>query len=107
MSYYQIYSKYKNLPLERLFYDIRLSDVARAINSDAQSENQLLALLSPSAEDLLEDMAQAAHRLTVMNFGKAIQLYTPMYLSSYCDNTCAYCGFNAANPLPRKKLSLG
>ena len=106
MSYYQLYSKYKGLPLEKLLSDIRTSDVTRAINSGAQSENQLLALLSPSAEDYLEDMAQQAHRLTVMNFGKAIQLYTPMYLSNYCDNQCAYCGFNAANPLPRKKLSL-
>ena len=106
MSYYQVYSKYKGLPLEKLFSDIRPSDVAQAINSDEQSENQLLALLSPSAEDYLEDMAQQAHRLTVMNFGKTIQLYTPMYLSNYCDNQCAYCGFNAANPLTRKKLSL-
>ncbi len=106
MSYYQLYSKYKSLPPEKLFSDIQPCDAARAINSNAQSEKQLLALLSPSAEDYLEDMAQQAHRLTVMNFGKAIQLYTPMYLSSYCDNTCAYCGFNAANPLPRKKLSL-
>lgn len=106
MSYYQIYSKYKNLPLERLFDDIQPSDIPQAINSNAQSEKQLLALLSPAAQDYLEDMAQTAHRLTVSNFGKTIQLYTPMYLSSYCDNTCAYCGFNAANPLSRKKLSL-
>lgn len=106
MSYYQIYSKYKNLPLERFFDDIRPSDVTQAINSDEQSENQLLALLSPEAENYLEEMAQEANRLTVMNFGKTIQLYTPMYLSNYCDNQCAYCGFNAANPLARKKLSL-
>lgn len=106
MSYYQIYSKYKNLSLERLFDDIQPSDVTRAINSNEQSENQLLALLSPEAEDFLEDMAQASHRLTAMNFGKTIQLYTPMYLSNYCDNNCAYCGFNTENPLGRKKLSL-
>ena len=106
MSYYQIYSKYKNLPLERLFDDIQPADVNLAVNSAEQSEKQLLALLSPEAEDFLEDMAQAAHHLTIRNFGKTIQLYTPMYLSDYCDNNCAYCGFSINNPMPRKRLSL-
>ncbi len=106
MSYYQAYSKYKNLSPKRLFPDIRPSEVRQALNTQGQPEKQLLALLSPAAEGYLEDMAQAAHRLTVMNFGKAIQLYTPMYLSDYCDNNCAYCGFNINNPMPRKRLSL-
>lgn len=106
MSYYDSYLKYKNLPFEKLFHNILPSDIEKALEAERQDEGQLLALLSPSAEDYLEDMAQKAHSLTLRHFGKAIQLYTPMYLSNYCENQCAYCGFNSKNDVPRKKLNL-
>ena len=63
-------------------------------------------LLSPDAESNLENMAQKAHELTLQNFGKTIQLYTPMYLSNYCDNQCVYCGFNIKNKVERRKMNL-
>ncbi len=71
-----------------------------------QEQKQLLELISPQAENYLEEMAQEARRLTLGNFGKVIQLYTPLYLSNYCENQCAYCGFNSKNEVPRKKLTL-
>ncbi len=63
-------------------------------------------LLSPAAEEHLEEMAQEAHDITLRHFGRTMQLYTPMYLSNYCDNSCVYCGFNSNNAIKRKKLSL-
>jgi 2-iminoacetate synthase len=81
-------------------------DIQKSIEGHHENEKQLLTLLSPAAENHLEEMAQEAQRLTLRNFGKTIQLYTPMYLSNYCENQCAYCGFNLKNKLPRKKLSL-
>ncbi|MDO8603737.1 MAG: 2-iminoacetate synthase ThiH [Candidatus Omnitrophota bacterium] len=106
MSFYEIYAKYKNLPFEDIFYNVSPRDVDAAINSERRDESQFLALLSPAAENYLEDMAQEAHSLTLRHFGKTIQLYTPMYLSNYCENECAYCGFNSRNDIARKKLSL-
>ena len=106
MSYYDIYLKYKGLTFEKLFNNILSQDVETAIEDERQSESQLLALLSPIAENYLEDMAQKAHNLTLRHFGKTIQLYTPMYLSNYCENECVYCGFNSKNTFARKKLSL-
>ena len=35
-----------------------------------------------------------------------LQLYTPMYLSNFCENECDYCGFNARNKMPRQTLTL-
>jgi len=61
-------------------------------------------LLSPAADDRLEDMARRANALTVQYFGKVIQLYTPLYLSNYCINGCIYCNFNATRDMPRIKL---
>ncbi|MDP2911247.1 MAG: 2-iminoacetate synthase ThiH, partial [Candidatus Omnitrophota bacterium] len=106
MSYYDVYLKYKNLPLEKLFYNISPLNVETAIEAERQNEFQFLALLSPIAENYLEYMAQKAHNLTLRHFGRTIQLYTPMYLSNYCENQCAYCGFNSKNDIARKRLTL-
>jgi len=106
MSYYEIYLKYKDLPFEKIFHNVLARDIKAAIETERQSEFQFLALLSPAAENYLEDMAQKAHSLTLRHFGRAIQLYTPMYLSNYCENQCAYCGFNSKNNIARKRLNL-
>lgn len=87
MSFYDIYAKYKEL-------------------SSAPEIEKLSSLLSVEAESNLEEMALKAHNLTLKHFGKTIQLYTPMYLSNYCDNQCIYCGFNIKNEVERKKLTL-
>ncbi|MDO8525839.1 MAG: 2-iminoacetate synthase ThiH [Candidatus Omnitrophota bacterium] len=68
-------------------------------------EKDLMALLSPDAEEHLEDMARQSRELTLRYFGKTIRLYTPIYISNYCENRCAYCGFNAGNKIARKRLS--
>jgi len=106
MSYYDILLKYKNLPFEKIFCELSPYQVERAIHSDTQDPERLWALLSPAAEGLLEPMAQRAHALTLQHFGRTIQLYTPMYLSNYCENQCAYCGFNAGNKMLRRTLTL-
>jgi len=64
----------------------------------------LLELLAPKTDSQLEAMAQKAQKLTLQNFGRTITLYTPLYLSNFCENECLYCGFNAKNEIPRKKL---
>ena len=56
----------------------------------------LAALLSPAAAPFLEDMAQAAHRLTRQHFGRTIGLYAPIYLSNICHSDCTYCGYAPA-----------
>ena len=106
MSYYETLKTYRDLPFEAIISAVNRRDVERAIHSDRQSTDRLLSLLSPAAEQLLESMAQKAHQLTLQHFGKTIQLYTPMYLSNFCENNCAYCGFNNQNALERRKLSL-
>lgn len=65
-----------------------------------------LILLSSEAGNHLEAMAQAAHALTLSNFGKAVNIFTPLYISDVCTNQCRYCGFNAKNPQKRRHLSV-
>ncbi|OWK27402.1 MAG: [FeFe] hydrogenase H-cluster radical SAM maturase HydG [Parcubacteria group bacterium GW2011_GWA2_38_13b] len=37
-------------------------------------------------------------------YGNRTVLFAPLYVSSYCVNRCAYCGFQAQNHQPRMKL---
>ena len=69
-----------------------LSAIESAIYSKSPTIRELALLLSPSAHNFLEPMAQQAKHITQRNFGKTISLYSPLYLSNYCNGGCAYCG---------------
>ncbi len=62
-------------------------------------------LILEVTNDELELMAVKSNRITVANFGRTIQIYTPLYLANHCVNSCVYCGFNALNNIERSKLS--
>ncbi|MHC4541870.1 MAG: 2-iminoacetate synthase ThiH, partial [Planctomycetota bacterium] len=83
-------------------------DVERALAEPAGSYNfqKLVALVSPAAENYLEQMARLAHELTVQRFGRTIRLYAPLYLSNYCTNSCRYCGFSRENKFERTRLTI-
>lgn len=106
MSFRDLLRGHSNYDWDSLFEKRPKGAIDRAINSDNLSIDQFAMLLSTSAEDLLEDMACRSHELTLRHFGRTIQLYTPLYLSNYCDNTCLYCGFNSIHDIERKRLSL-
>ncbi|MGD0571432.1 MAG: 2-iminoacetate synthase ThiH [Sedimentisphaerales bacterium] len=68
--------------------------------------DRLLMLISPAAENFLEQMAQIAHQLTLQRFGRTIRLYAPLYVSNFCVNDCVYCGFNKSHKFPRIRLTV-
>ena len=88
--------------------NIHPGNVEMALSEPAGSYNfeKLLTLISPAAENYLEEMAQLAHQLTVQRFGRTIRLYAPLYLSNYCTNSCRYCGFNKENEFERTRLTI-
>ena len=79
--------------------------VRRILQKEALRPEDFLALLSQAATDLLEELAQRAQSLTLRYFGRAITLFTPLYISDVCTNQCRYCGFNAKNPQKRTHLT--
>ena len=83
-------------------------EVERALTEPpgTYSLQRLAALISPAAEDYLEEMAEAAHQLTIQRFGRTIRLYGPLYVSNYCSNSCRYCGFNSENRSQRTRLTV-
>ena len=81
-------------------------DVKKALNKDVLTFHDYGALLSPSAERLLEEIAKRSKIETRKRFGNSVSLYTPLYISNFCDNHCTYCGFNCQNKIVRGKLSV-
>ena len=88
-------------------YDYNLytaEDVKRALSQDIRTPEDFAALLSPAAEPFLEEMAVLAKEETRRHFGNSVYLFTPIYISNYCENHCVYCGFHCKNQIRRAKL---
>ena len=63
-------------------------DVKKALQADRRGMEDFAALLSPAAEPYLEDMAREAQRETRKHFGNSVYLFTPIYISNFCENHC-------------------
>lgn len=107
MSFYDLYSQNKDFDLKKSSNLVSAASIQAALLQDNLNISQFISLISLEAENHFEAMAQRAQEITRRNFGKTIQLYTPMYLSNYCDNSCLYCGFNLNNDIERRTLTLG
>ena len=80
------------------------SDVRRALSGDPGIEG-FAALLSPTAGNMLEEIAVRAREETRKHFGNSVCMFTPIYTSNYCQNNCVYCGFNIHNKIRRACLT--
>lgn len=105
MSFIKIIEKISRIDFDNAFNQISENDILKTLSERKSEEKDLLALLSPKALEYIERIAQSAHKISLRNFGKTIQLYTPLYLANYCDNSCVYCGFKTDNNLQRKILN--
>ncbi len=85
-------------------YTVR--DVEKALSKEVLSVEDFAAILSPVAEANLEQLAQRAKLETRKHFGNSISIFTPLYISNYCENNCVYCGFNCKNKINRGKLTI-
>jgi 2-iminoacetate synthase len=80
------------------------ADVDRALQHP--SLDALPALLSPAATPRLEELAQAAHAVTLQRFGRAVRLFAPLYVSNACLSSCTYCGFSKNLDVVRRTLTV-
>lgn len=80
-------------------------DVLEALSKEVLSVEDFAALLSPAASGYIEEMARKAQIETRKHFGNSIYMFTPLYISNYCENYCIYCGFNCHNKIHRAKLT--
>ena len=78
--------------------------LSAALASPAPDEALFISLLRADPARHLESMARRAQHLTQQHFGRAIQLYAPLYLSNFCSGGCAYCGFASDRQHARRRL---
>lgn len=105
MTFEQIVDSYNFKDITKMIYSRTTRDVEYALGKEKLDEEDFAALISPAAENYLEEMAQKALRITQQRFGKIIKIYAPMYMSNVCSNSCVYCGFNRHNDIPRVILT--
>ena len=87
------------------YNEYTVSDVKRALQKEYLNIEDFKALLSKAAEECLEEMAQRAMIDTRKHFGNSVYMFTPIYISNYCENYCIYCGFNCHNKIRRACLN--
>ena len=80
-------------------------DVARALQKRHINLEDFKALISPAAETHIKRLATLSHQRTIPRFGKTISMFIPLYLSSYCNSSCTYCGFSKHIKQERKILN--
>lgn len=106
MSFLEIVENYKQEQIESYVTSVTSDQVLAALSRDIKTPEDFLALLSPAASDCLEEMAKQANELTLKHFGKAVLLYTPLYIANHCANKCVYCSFNIENDIARMQLTM-
>ena len=106
MSFYETIEKYRDFDFDKYLKNVSEEDVIRSLQKNKLDECDLLNLLSEKAVIHLEKMAQKANEITNRHFGKAVLLYTPMYIANFCVNKCTYCGYNIDSGIKRKKLNM-
>lgn len=106
MSFLSVKNSYRGFDIRKYLASVDRRRVESVLGRERLTELDFLALLSDAALDYLELMARRAFELTRRCFGNAVVLFTPMYVSNYCDNTCAYCSFAQTNRIGRRQLSI-
>jgi len=101
--------------MEKIQTEMKAYDCNKYTSKDVQaalakadndcSVEDFKALLSPAAENFIEEIAQKSKDSTRKHFGNSVYLFTPLYTANYCENYCIYCGFNSHNKIQRAKLT--
>ncbi len=105
MSFANILTSYQSYPFNDFVHTVDSASVESILQKEKYSCEDLLVLLSGTALDYLEPMAQKAASLTRCHFGNTICLFTPLYIANLCQNYCAYCSFAKDNIINRKQLT--
>jgi 2-iminoacetate synthase len=105
LSFYNTIEAYKTFDFDGFFRGVTGQKIESILAGEKLSDLDFLALLSDTAQGFLEPMAQKAYGITRMHFGKAIVLFTPLYISNLCENVCAYCSFARQHTIARKHLT--
>ena len=106
MSFSEILDRYRNFDPVAYCAAVTTDTIDRILDKPFITTEEYCALLADAADNRLERMAQRAAQTTRKQFGSAIILFTPMYISNLCNNSCPYCSFAHHHDIVRTHLTL-
>jgi 2-iminoacetate synthase len=106
VSFAEIIDSYRSFDIKAYCASVSAESIDLVLSKQSINDLDFLALLSDAADCRLEAMARRSAKLTRRHFGSVIVLFTPMYISNYCDNVCPYCSFSHQRNIVRSHLSL-
>jgi len=74
-----------------------LEIIKRASEAKGLSPVEAAILIQVEEPELLEMMYHTARQIKEKIYGKRIVFFAPLYISNFCSNNCAYCGYHTAN----------
>lgn len=78
----------------------------KADNFEGLTHKEVAALLSNNNPIHLKRLFEVAGRIKNHIYGDRIVMFAPLYVSDYCVNKCAYCGFRCDNEFNRRQLNM-
>jgi len=78
----------------------------KAERSEGLNHREIAALLVNENPAHLERIFDIAGKIKRRIYGNRIVIFAPLYVSNYCVNRCAYCGFNCGQDFKRRKLTM-
>jgi 2-iminoacetate synthase len=68
--------------------------------------SEVAALIQLEDKTLSQKLFDTALAIKQNIYGRRLVLFAPLYLSSYCINDCAYCGYRKGSDAARKRLTM-
>lgn len=80
--------------------------IKRAAAAEGLSPEEAAILIQVEEPELLEMMFHTARQIKEKIYGKRIVFFAPLYISNFCINNCAYCGYHNSNhTIERRRLN--
>lgn len=79
--------------------------LSRAERFEGLSHKDVALLLQTEDPAHLSRIFEIAGKIKEHIYGDRVVMFAPLYISDYCINQCAYCGFNCTNNFNRQKLT--
>src|SRR3989338_5068239 len=83
-----------------------LKILEKAILRKGLNLEEVGVLVNVKKPKLIEKMFETAGRIKNEIYGERLVLFAPLYVSNFCVNNCAYCGFRSDNKIQRRKLDM-
>ena len=78
----------------------------KAAHMQGLSHREAAALLAMESEADWQRLFAIAGAIKSHIYGDRVVMFAPLYISDYCVNDCAYCGFGAKNKAARRRLTM-